>query len=152
MGKKLNNVYKVYRSNIILVVVNIIGCIYINVRELILLDSNKIVDLINYNSIISGFLFTAISVLISALSNDRVNRLMKHGYLNKYFMAIILSLTCSIISIIINLSYLYINVDLIFSSIVHLQKAVISFTLVGSIFFIQAVYYIIKLMSKLLKK
>lgn len=149
--KKIRNIWRFYWPNIVLIIYCVAICHYLKVKGLFLVDSSKTIDLTNYNSIISGFLFTAISVLISALSNDRINRLMKHSYLNKYFFSIIVSLIFSIIAIIINLMYVYINVDAIISCLDSLQKIVISLTLISSIFFIQAIYYIIKLLYKLLK-
>lgn len=150
--KGLKELWRFYSANIILSAFCILGLIIFYKFNLFILSDSILIDLTGYNSIIAGFLFTAISVLISALSNERIERLLKHKYLNKYYFSIIASLALSVISIIINLVYLYLDISILLNCILILQKTVISLTLMSSMFFIQAIYYIIKLLRKLFDK
>lgn len=147
--RKVKEIWRFHSSNIILLIFCLLAIIVICKFKLFILSDSELVDLTSYNAIISGFLFTAISVLISALSNERVERLMKHKYLDKYYFSIIFSLVLSILAIIINLLYMFIDINVLVDCLQLLQKIVISLTLISSMIFIQAVYYIIKLLRKL---
>lgn len=79
-----------------------------------LLDLNHISELGNdlqYNFIsisatIGGFLFTGVSILISALDNKRVERLWNHAYLDNVYRAAFVGIGANILTIIAALAML----------------------------------------------
>lgn len=79
-----------------------------------LLDLNHIKELGNdlqYNLIsisatIGGFLFTGVSILISALDNERIERLWNHAYLDNVYRAAFIGIGSNILTIIASLAML----------------------------------------------
>ena len=79
-----------------------------------LLDLNRITELGNdlqYNFIsisatIGGFLFTGVSILISALDNKRVERLWNYAYLDNVYRAAFVGIGANILTIIAALAML----------------------------------------------
>lgn len=136
-------------QNIIVAFVLIILLIIINKYNLYSISTESVIDLINYNSIIAGFLFTAASILVSTLSKDRFKRLTKYKFMDKYYFAVFTALIVSVIAIIINFICLYLKVIVI--DIVFIQKLIISLTLISSLYFIQSIYFLIKLFKKIYK-
>lgn len=61
----------------------------IDESKIIKLGNDFLFNLLNYASVLAGFLFTGIGILISAIGNERINRLWNHHYLdNLYHCAI----------------------------------------------------------------
>ena len=110
------------------------------------LDITKVLELGNdfhYNTIsasalIGGFLFTGISILISALSNERIKRLWDNHYLDNLYHAAFIGMSANVITIIdaliilcINVSekatriLIYIEIALLFTSIVFIIWCII---------------------------
>ncbi|QNU67280.1 hypothetical protein EHE19_001670 [Ruminiclostridium herbifermentans] len=143
-----SNVLRFYWSNILLFVVSVFITIILFKNNCFKIDQNKVIDLTNYNAVIAGFLFTALSILISALSNERIARLKKYHYIDKYFAAIIIALILSISALIFNFMYLFFTIKFITDHIIIFQKIVVAESFVSSIFFIQGVYYVIKTLKK----
>lgn len=113
------------------------------------ISDEQVIDTIAFNSVLSGFLFTALSIFISALSKSRIQRLMKYNYLDKYYWAIIISLVLSLLALVINFLFIYMNFQLFVNNLVISQKVVISLTIGSIIFFGQSIYYVVKLLKKM---
>ncbi|WP_024833847.1 hypothetical protein [Ruminiclostridium josui] len=143
-----SNIMRFFWTNIVLFFVSILSVAFLFKYNCFKVNPTQPIDLISYNAVISGFLFTALSILISALSNERIARLKKYHYIDKYFAAIIIALILSILALIINFAYLYFTIKLIIDNIDILQKIVIACSFISSVFFIQGIYYIIKTLKK----
>lgn len=143
-----SHILRFYWSNLLLLGISICTIVILFKSNCFSIYSNKTIDLISYNAVISGFLFTALSILIGALSNPRIARLKQYHFIDKYFAAIIISLVLSILSLMINFLYLYFSVKIINDNIIIFQKIVIAGSFVSSIFFVQGVYYIVKTLRK----
>lgn len=57
-------------------------------------------NLITFNSVIAGFLFSGLSILVSLISNDSVKRLWDNGYLDCFYISNGVSILSSLFSII----------------------------------------------------
>ena len=57
-------------------------------------------NLITFNSVISGFLFSGISILVSLISNPSIKRLWDNGYLDGLYRSGEIGIIMSVISII----------------------------------------------------
>lgn len=143
-----SNILRFHWANIVLFLISVLALVLLFKNNCFKIDPNQTVDLINYNAVISGFLFTALSILISALSNERIARLKQYHYIDKYFTAIIIALILSVLSIIINFTYLYFSIKVITDNIVIFQKVVVAGSFISSIFFIQGIYFITKTLKK----
>lgn len=143
-----SNILRFYWSNILLFIIASFTLILLFMNNCFKINPNQTIDLINYNAVISGFLFTALSILISALSNERIARLKQYHYIDKYFAAIIIALILSVLALMINFVYLYFSIKFVTDHLIIFQKIVITGSFISSIFFIQGIYYIIKTLKK----
>jgi hypothetical protein len=143
-----NKIIRFYWSNIVLLIFSILIVVFLFKNNSFKLDVAHPIDLISYNAVISGFLFTALSILISALSNERIARLKEFHFIDKYFAAIIISLILSIVALICNFMYSYFSIKNIIDNIEFFQKVVVTASFISSVFFIQGVYYIVKTIRK----
>lgn len=57
-------------------------------------------NIITINSILGGFLFTGLGIIISGLGSEKIKRLQRGGYLLKYYITIFISLFFTLISLI----------------------------------------------------
>ena len=62
-------------------------------------DNDFYYNCITLSSIIGGFLFTGISILISALDKDRINRLWENNYLDNLYRSAFVGIILNVISI-----------------------------------------------------
>ena len=66
-------------------------------------------NLISFNSVIAGFLFSGISILISLLTSSNLSRLWKNGYLDRMCTSGIASILSSLFSICVAFSQIIIS-------------------------------------------
>lgn len=90
-------------------------------------------NLITFNSVIAGFLFSGISILISLISNPSVKRLWDNGYLDNLYISGGLGIILSIISIVmaffIVLKFNFVNSIYVYWTILEIVFAIGSLVL-----------------------
>lgn len=123
-----------------------------------LVDLKKIKDLgndIQFNLIstsatIGGFLFTGISILISAVGNKHIDRLWNHNYLNNVYRAATVGIAANVATILAALAMLFLvlkeKVQLI---IIRIEIITV---LVSVIFFIWSVLDLVFVLSSMKNK
>ena len=68
-------------------------------------------NLISTSATIGGFLFTGVSILISAIGNKRIERLWDHNYLNNVYRAAIVGLAANVATILAALAMLFLMLE-----------------------------------------
>lgn len=90
-------------------------------------------NLITFNSVIAGFLFSGISILVSLISNPSVKRLWDNGYLDNLYISgglgIILSIISIVMSFLIVLKFDFINKIYVYWTILEIVSAISSLVL-----------------------
>ena len=104
-------------------------------------------NIISTASIIAGFLFTGISILISALGAERIKRLWEHNYLDNLYRAAFIGMLSDVITIVVALILLCIN--LLPKQELLLYKVELSSLIVSIIFFAWSFYYLINVVIRL---
>jgi hypothetical protein len=102
-------------------------------------------NMITINSILSGFLFTGLGIIISGLDKEKILSLNIGGYLAKYYIQIYLTILFNIISIIA-------SILIIFESRIKIRPLLYieqSFIIIGIILFIKCMWDLIKLIRKM---
>lgn len=56
-------------------------------------------NMISFSAIVGGFLFTGISILISALGNERIKRLWNNNYLDNIYWGAFIGIGCNVLTI-----------------------------------------------------
>lgn len=90
------NIFLLMISFIILYVLRKHGIIYINKN----FNRGDHFNIITINSVLAGFLFTGLGIIIGGLGKEKIDRLENGGYLDKYYFAIYTAIFFNIISII----------------------------------------------------
>lgn len=105
-------------------------------------------NILTINSILAGFLFTGLGIMISGLSKDRIARLEDGGYLDKYYFAVYTSILLNILSIVSSILLIFnIAPKLKYTLIYWEQVGLIA----GVIFFIKCMYNLRKIINKMRK-
>ena len=68
-------------------------------------------NLITFNSVIAGFQFSGLSILISLISNNSIKRLWDNGYMDCMYKSGVFSIVFSVASILISFSQVIIDLD-----------------------------------------
>ena len=106
-------------------------------------------NLISISATIGGFLFTGVSILISALDNQRVSRLWNHAYLDNVYRAAFIGIGSNILTITAALTMLLLVLG------ERIQKIFIKFEIitvfVGLVFFTWCVLDLIFIVSTMKK-
>ena len=106
-------------------------------------------NIISTSSIIGGFLFTGISILISAIDKDRIKRLWENNYLDNLYRAAFVGMFANVFSIIASSVYLICKLSAFISeAIIYIE---VSGLFIGIIFFLWCVKKLISIISKLKK-
>lgn len=111
---KKNRYIKGFFLVLLILVVLVILMIHfqiINIDKIIELGNEFQYNIISMSSIIGGFLFTGLSLIISVLDNERIDRLWENGYLNNLYRVAIMGLIFNIISLISALAILITNIS-----------------------------------------
>ena len=107
-------------------------------------------NLISTSATIGGFLFTGISILISAIGNKRIERLWDHNYLNNVYRAATVGISANVATILAALAMLFLvleeKVQLI---IIRIEIITV---LVSVIFFIWSVLDLVFVLSSMKNK
>lgn len=106
-------------------------------------------NLISISATIGGFLFTGVSILISALDNERVKRLWNHTYLDNVYRAAFIGIGSNILTITAALAMLLLVLG------EKIQKLFIKFEIItvfiGLVFFTWCVLDLVFIVSTMKK-
>ncbi|EPY6430583.1 hypothetical protein ACWO41_001331 [Clostridium sporogenes] len=97
--KLINN-----KGNIILLIISFIIVVVFKYYNFINFDNNfnrgDHFNIITINSVLAGFLFTSLGIIVGGLGKEKIDRLERGGYLDKYYGAIYIAILFNIVSII----------------------------------------------------
>ena len=119
----------------------------INVDGIVSLGSDFHYNMISMSAIIGGFLFTGISILISAIDKERIQRLWQNNYLDNLYRAAFVGMIANVLTIITAVAFL---------CAVHTEKAgvllikVEFITLfIGLVFFIWSIKHLLFIITRM---
>ena len=102
---------------------------------------------ISMSAIIGGFLFTGISILISVIDKERIERLWNNNYLDNLYRSAFVGMTANVITIIVAFSLVILDIS---------QKAKdvfvqieITTLIIGVVFFAWCIKHLLFIISKL---
>lgn len=107
-------------------------------------------NLISTSATIGGFLFTGVSILISAIGNKRIERLWDHNYLNNVYRAAIVGIAANVATILAALAMLFLILEEKAQLIIIRVEIVTVLTSV--IFFIWSVLDLVFVLSRMKSK
>lgn len=138
---------------LLLAVITPIILLYISV-----IDINRILSLgedfqyniISMSAVIGGFLFTGISILMSAIDKERIERLWKNNYLDNLYRAAFTGMISNLISIVSALTYLCVTCsERVVLWIIRIEVVTL---FVGIIFFAWCIYYLLFIITRINKE
>lgn len=121
----------------------------INIDGIVKMGTDFHFNMISMSAIIGGFLFTGISILISAISNDRIQRLWDNNYLDNLYRAAFVGMIGNVMTIISAIVYLCVLLPKETGLI--LIKIEIITIFVGLVFFIWSIKYLIFIVTRMKK-
>ena len=122
----------------------------IDIQKITELGNDFHYNIISTSSIIGGFLFTGISILISAIDKERIKRLWENNYLDNLYRAAFVGMFANVFSIIASSLFLICKLCKNISDIIIYIEVIGLF--VGIIFFLWCIKKLISIMSKLKKQ
>lgn len=147
---KIKNWIKLF----ILLIISLIAIIIVlespivNIEKLINNCDDFYYNCITLSSVIGGFLFTGISILISVIDKERIQRLWKNNYLDNLYRSAFTGIILNIITIIISIVLLCFNIEDYVGILVKLE---IVFLIEGIVFFSWCVSQLMFVISRLKK-
>lgn len=117
----------------------------INAQTINLQGNDYHYNVITLSSIIAGFLFTGISILISAISKQRIERLWNVGHLDLLYYSSFAGIFFCGVAIIISLILLVMNIENVLSGYLCLVETYMIFEGVAMFFVcVKELFYIVK--------
>ena len=107
-------------------------------------------NLISTAATIGGFLFTGVTILISAISNERVERLWENDYLNNLYRAAFVGILANVATILSALASLFLLLSEEWD--LYMIRVEIITMLVGIVFFVWSGCDLIFILSKMRKQ
>lgn len=104
-------------------------------------------NLMSMSAVIGGFLFTGISILISAVDKERIHRLWKNNYLDNLYRAAFCGMFSNVLTIII--AFILICKDFQNKTTTILVYLEIILVILGLAFFVWCMKFLISIISKL---
>ena len=102
---------------------------------------------ISMSAIIGGFLFTGISILISVIDKERIERLWNNSYLDNLYRSAFVGMIANIITIIVAFSLVFLDIPSKAEDIfVEIEIAAL---IIGVVFFAWCIKYLLLIISKL---
>lgn len=99
------------------------------------------------SAIIGGFLFTGISILISVIDKERIERLWNNSYLDNLYRSAFVGMIANIITIIVAFSLVFLDIPSKAEDIfVEIEIAAL---IIGVVFFAWCIKYLLFIISKL---
>jgi hypothetical protein len=83
----------------------------VNIEQILKLGNDLQYNLIATSATIGGFLFTGISILISAISNKRIERLWDNKYLDNVYRAAFIGILANILTILSALAMVFLTLE-----------------------------------------
>lgn len=83
----------------------------VDIEEILELGNDLQYNLIATSATIGGFLFTGISILISAISNGRIERLWNNNYLDNVYRAAFVGILANILTILTAVSMVFLTME-----------------------------------------
>ena len=102
---------------------------------------------ISMSAIIGGFLFTGISILISAIDKDRIKRLWDNNYLDNLYRSAFVGMIANVITIIVAFSLVFLDIPSKAEDI--FVKIEIAALIIGIVFFVWCIRYLFFIISNL---
>lgn len=102
-------------------------------------------SLISFNSVIAGFLFSGISILVSLISNPSIKRLWDNGYLDNMYYSGVVGIFSNVISIILGFT-ITLKINILSQNSEYIKILILTelfSTLCGLIFFVFCVLELI---------
>ncbi|MEE1321845.1 MAG: hypothetical protein UHM85_10005 [Acutalibacteraceae bacterium] len=121
---------------------------YIDINNIIVMGDDYQYNAISLSSIIGGFLFTGIGILISAIDKERIKRLWEHNYLDNLYRSSFGGILCNVFTIILTFAYLCLTLsEKIKIIIICCQTILIVLGLVYFIWCVKQLLFILKRMK-----
>jgi hypothetical protein len=121
---------------------------YVDINQIILMGNDYQYNAISLSSIIGGFLFTGIGILISAIDKERIKRLWEHNYLDNLYRSSFGGILCNIFTIILTFAYLCLTLsDTTKNIIICCQTILIVLGLVYFVWCVKQLLFILKRMK-----
>lgn len=104
------------------------------------------INILTINSIIAGFLFTSLGIMVGFMHNNKIENLDKNGYMDKYYNSIYVGLGFHVISITLAMLGVVSSASLNINFLLILEQV----TLLGGVFFfINSIYSIQRIINRL---
>lgn len=84
----------------------------VNIEKILELGNDLQYNLIATSATIGGFLFTGISILISAISNKRIERLWDNKYLDNVYRAAFVGILANILTILSAIAMVFLTLEI----------------------------------------
>jgi hypothetical protein len=99
-------------------------------------------NLLTINAIFAGFLFTGLGIMVSVADKPSIKRLNEHGYLDKYYNSIYISVIFHLLSIVASVAII-LKVE---KNLIYLAEKLS--LIMGIVFFIVSVCYLMRIIKK----
>ena len=119
----------------------------INTDSIVALGADFHYNMISMSAIIGGFLFTGISILISAIDKERIQRLWQNNYLDNLYRAAFVGMISNVLTIIAAVIYLCANHNENIG--IFLIDAEFVTLVVGLVFFVWSIKHLIFIISRM---
>ncbi len=119
----------------------------IDVDGIINLGADFHYNMISMSAIIGGFLFTGISILISAIDKERIQRLWQNNYLDNLYRAAFVGMISNVLTIIAAVVFLcVVHNDML--GIIMIKAELITL-FVGLVFFIWSIKHLLFIITRM---
>ena len=102
---------------------------------------------ISMSAIIGGFLFTGISILISVIDKERIERLWNNNYLDNLYRSAFVGMTANVITIIVAFSLVILDISQKAKNV--FVQIEITTLIIGVVFFAWCIKHLLFIISKL---
>ena len=145
----LRNILKLIIVTAITVVVTILLFIspILNSSDIMALGNDFQFNLLNFSSVIAGFLFTGIGILISAIDKERIARLWNHHYLDNLYYCAVFGIIANILDIV--LVFVVVCFRLSKEANRYIICAQTLFATLGLVYFVWCTLKLMKLISRM---
>ena len=121
----------------------------IDIEGIVALGADFHYNMISMSAIIGGFLFTGISILISAIDKERIQRLWQNNYLDNLYRAAFVGMISNVLTIIAAVVYLCFAYGEKIGII--LIKAEFISLFVGIVFFVWSIKHLLFIITRMRK-
>lgn len=147
---KKDNIFKIAAYVITNIIIGFIIFKFLDFQKIRDMTNDFHVNMITASSIIGGFLFTGLGILLGAVSNNRVHRVFSHNYVDVFYITAVMGILSDVASILTALAFICTNL-LDKKSDYFLTFEITTF-IAGLIAFAISIRYIIFIIRTLKKK